>query len=98
MIINKNLENKKLTVFVEGRLDTMTSPELEQFILDNIYDAEEMVLDLNKLEYISSAGLRVVLMTHKKMVTKGGLTVVGANENIKEVFEITGFDEILNLA
>lgn len=98
MIINKNLENNKLTVLVEGRLDTMTSPELEQFILDNVNEANEMVLDFSNLEYISSAGLRVVLMTHKKMVAKGGLTVVGANENIKEVFEITGFDEILNLA
>lgn len=97
MKIDKVIDGSKLTVEVEGRLDTMTAPELEASVKDELDKVECAVLDLKKLEYVSSAGLRVILTMHKALAGKGGLTVVNPNETVAEVFEVTGFSDILNI-
>ena len=94
MTINKTLDGTNLTLALEGRLDTMTAPELEAELNASLKDAESLTLDFSKLEYISSAGLRVLLSAHKAMSGKGGMKVKNVNEIVKEVFEVTGFSEI----
>jgi len=95
--INKNLNGSSLNVALEGRLDTTTAPELEQSLKESIAAATELTLDFAQLEYISSAGLRVLLSAHKAMSKKGGMKVVNVNEVVNEVFEVTGFADILNI-
>lgn len=95
MNVEKNLSGTELTVTVEGRLDTMTAPELEKELKEYYGSITELVLDFKKLEYISSAGLRVVLGAHKVM--NGKLIVKNVNEIVMEVFEVTGFADILNI-
>ena len=97
MKIDKNLNGSSLNVALEGRLDTTTAPELEQSLKESMDAATELTLDFAKLEYISSAGLRVLLSTHKAMSKKGGMKVVNVNEIVKEVFEVTGFADILDI-
>jgi len=97
MKINKNLNGSSLNVALEGRLDTTTAPELEQSLKESMDAATELTLDFAKLEYISSAGLRVLLSTHKAMSKKGGMKVMNVNEVVKEVFEVTGFADILDI-
>ncbi len=97
MQISTKNENGKLTIFVSGRMDTVSAPELEQAIKSNIDDAQELVLDLSEMSYTSSAGLRVLLVAHKLMSKKGGMTVTGVNESVMEVLEITGFSDILDI-
>ena len=97
MQIEKTLDNAKLTMKVSGRLDTMTAPELESAITENITGVTEMILDFSDLEYISSAGLRVLLVATKMMKGKGRLVIQNINETVKEVFEVTGFLDILNI-
>ena len=97
MNITKTIENNKLTLGIEGRLDTNTSPAL----LDEFNGASEgisdVVIDLSKLEYISSAGLRVLLSIEKAVKSKGNLTVTNVSDEVMEVFELTGFTDILNI-
>lgn len=97
MTITKNLEGKKLTVSLEGRLDTTTSPQLEAELKTAVNGVEELVVDLEKLEYMSSAGLRVMLAAQKVMNRQGSMKVVHVNDTISEIFEITGFNEILTI-
>ncbi len=97
MNIIKNVEGKKLIINVAGRLDTTTAPELEKSIAESIDEIDEMVIDFKELDYISSAGLRVLLSTQKSMAKKSGLSILNVNDTIKEVFEITGFDSILTI-
>ena len=97
MKIEKKLNGSSLEVAVEGRLDTMTAPDLEAELGKYLPQAEALVLDFSKLEYISSAGLRVLLSAHKSMVPKGGMKVTHANDIVKEVFDVTGFSDILNI-
>lgn len=97
MKLSKNLKNTTLTVNVEGRLDTSTSPELQEFIDNSIEGVTELILDFSGLEYISSAGLRVLLATEKTMKTKGKMIVKNLSEEVAEVFEITGFSDILTI-
>ena len=96
MTINTNLEDKKLTIALEGRLDTTTAPELEAE-LSKYTDVEEVVMDLKDLEYISSAGLRVLLGEQKRMNQQGKMIIKNVNDSIMEVFEITGFVDILTI-
>lgn len=98
MTINKNTEGSKLIIALEGRLDTTTAPELEACIKDSLQDVKELVLNLEKLEYISSAGLRILLLAQKMMNQQGTMVVTGANSIVMEVFEVTGFTDILTLA
>ena len=97
MNINITENGTSLTVAPEGRLDTTTTPEFESALAARLNGANTLMIDLSKLEYISSAGLRVLLSAHKKMAAKGGMSVCGANETIAEIFEITGFSEILDI-
>ena len=84
-------------IALEGRLDTMTAPELEKELNQSLSGADSLTLDFSKLEYISSAGLRVLLSAHKMMNNKGGMKVTNVNEIVQEVFEVTGFADILNI-
>jgi anti-sigma B factor antagonist len=95
MIINKMLEGSKATVALDGRLDTLTAPDLDQALEELPGDISELVLDFEKLSYVSSAGLRVLLRAHKKMAPKGGMKIRCVNDTIKEIFDVTGFSEIL---
>ncbi len=97
MTITKKQNGSALEIALEGRLDTMTSPELEAELKNSLGGAETLVMDFSKLEYISSAGLRVLLSAHKIMSAKGGMTVTQVNEIVQEVFEVTGFADILNI-
>lgn len=97
MKITKNLNGTSLNIALEGRLDTTTAPELEQALKESMDAATELTLDFGKLDYISSAGLRVLLSAHKAMSKKSGMKVVNANEMVKEVFDVTGFADILNI-
>ena len=98
MTIQLNRNNKTLTVAVKGRLDTLTSPELEEQLEPAFEDTEKMVFDLAELEYISSAGLRVLLAAVKEMDAQGGgLTLTKVCPEVMEVFEVTGFVDILTI-
>ena len=97
MKIDKSVENGKVCYALEGRLDTTTAPELEQALKVDMEGADELTLDFGKLEYISSAGLRVLLAAHKAMSAKGGMKVTNANEMVREVFDVTGFSDILSI-
>ena len=97
MKIDRKLEGSTLTLALEGRLDTTTAPELEQVIRAELDKADALVLDFGKLDYISSAGLRVLLSAHKAMSKKGGMKVTHVNEMVMEVFEVTGFSDILTV-
>jgi len=98
MEIIKTAEDKKLVVEVKGRLDTTTAPELEAALKESMEGIEELTLNFAELEYISSAGLRVLLATQKAMQGKGEMIVTGVNDIVMEVFEVTGFCDILNIA
>lgn len=95
--INKSTDSSKLTVALEGRLDTNTSPDLEASLQESLDGVTELVLDLEKLDYISSAGLRVLLAAHKMMSKQGSMKVVHVNTTVMEIFEITGFLDILTV-
>ena len=87
-----------LTVFAEGSVDTVTAPELEEALQKNWDGVLSLVLDFSKVEYISSAGLRVLMVANQHMEeTDGNIVVKNVNEDVKEVFEMTGFDTLLNL-
>ena len=95
--IKKNLDDTKLTVYLEGRLDTTTAPQLEESMKASINGVTELVMDFEKLEYISSAGLRVLLSCQKIMSKQGSMKVVHVSDLIKEIFEVTGFIDILTI-
>ena len=97
MTIAKTREGGKLTLALEGRLDTTTAPQLEAEVkhLDGV---TELVLDFEKLEYLSSAGLRVILAAQNTMNRQGTMVIRQVNETIMEVFEVTGFVDILTIA
>ena len=97
MTINKNAKGTLTTFEIIGRLDTTTAPELEAAIDNCLADTQALVLDFHGLEYISSAGLRVLLKAQKSMAQKGSMKVLNVNETIMEVFEITGFTDILTI-
>ena len=97
MTINKTLDGKTLNVALEGRLDTVTAPELEASLREDLEKADNLVLDFGKLEYISSAGLRVLLSAQKVMAKRGEMKLVHVNETIMEIFKVTGFTDILTI-
>ena len=97
MTITKNQNGTEMEIALEGRLDTMTAPELEAELSADLDNVESLTLDFSKLDYISSAGLRVLLSAHKRMSGKGGMKVTNVNEIVQEVFEVTGFADILTI-
>ena len=97
MTIEKNLNGTELTVTITGRLDTTTAPQLEAELKQNINGVEKLVLDFAALEYLSSAGLRVLLSVQKVMNKQGEMVIKNVNETINEIFEVTGFIDILTV-
>ena len=97
MTINKSLNGTHLNVALEGRLDTVTAPDLEKVLKDSLEGVDTLTMDFSKLDYISSAGLRVLLSVHKTMSKRGGMKVTNVNEIVAEVFDVTGFVDILNI-
>lgn len=98
MNLTTTMDGGKATVAFEGRLDTATSPQLEAELVKVLEAAKDVTFDFAKLEYLSSAGLRIILSTHKKLkAAGGGLTVANVNQVIKNVFDMTGFSDIINI-
>ncbi|MBQ8590132.1 MAG: STAS domain-containing protein [Firmicutes bacterium] len=97
MTIEKIVNGSVLTMNIGGRLDTTTAPELEAAIDASLAGIEELTLDLEALEYVSSAGLRVILKAQKIMNAQGEMKLIHVNETIMEVFDITGFVDILTI-
>ena len=97
MTIEKNLNGTELTVTIAGRLDTTTAPQLEAEFKQSINGVEKLVLDFTALEYLSSAGLRVLLAAQKVMNKQGEMVVRNVNETISEIFEVTGFSDVLTI-
>ena len=95
--IKQEKDGEKLTVALEGRLDTTSAPQLEKELGTISDDVKELVFDIKYLDYVSSAGLRILLSLHKNMSKQGRMVLRGANENVMEVFEVTGFASILNI-
>ena len=97
MNIKSKKEDKKTTVMISGRVDTNTAPELLEFLKGAMPGVEELVLDFKELEYISSAGLRVILFAQKTMNAQGSMVITNVNEDIMETFELTNFTDILTI-
>lgn len=97
MTINKVPEGEKLTVSIVGRLDTTTAPNLEAEFKSSLDGVTELVIDMGGLEYISSAGLRVLLSAQKVMNKQGSMTLINVGDVVMEVFEVTGFSDILTI-
>jgi len=97
MEINKKVNADELTVELVGRLDTTTAPELEASLKDSLSGVKKLVFDMGKLEYISSAGLRVLLSNQKIMNKQGEMIIRNASEDVKEIFDVTGFCDILTI-
>ena len=95
IILNK--ENNVLTIGLVGRLDTVTAPELDETVTEQLADATSVIFDLEKLTYTSSAGLRVFLKAQKLMNRKGEMKLIHVSESVMEIFEITGFTDILTI-
>lgn len=95
MKINKTQDGSKLTLAFEGRLDSSSAPQLEMELKASLEAVTELVLDFAELVYLSSAGLRVILAAQKQMNKQGKMVIVKVNETIMEIFEVTGFAEIL---
>lgn len=97
MTVTKEINGKEGLFKIEGRLDTNTVPELEELLKDIIDDLDSMIFDFEKLEYISSSGLRLLLSTNKQMSKKGGFKVINVTEDVMDVFDVTGFSSIITI-
>ena len=95
--ITKKANDKELVISLEGRLDTMTAPELEKELKDDLEGVETLIFDFDQLQYISSAGLRILLSAQKQMNKQGNMIVRNSSEEIMEIFEVTGFSDILTI-
>ena len=95
--INKTETENKLIIKLEGRLDTNTAPELNKTIQKDLKDINELIYDLSELIYISSAGLRVILLTQKIMSKQGSMKIINTQDMVMEVFNATGFTDIINI-
>ncbi len=97
MTIEKKINGDEVTLIVSGRLDTQTAPELENELDASISGVKDLTFDMTNLEYVSSAGLRVILKAQKTMNAQGSMKLTGVNDSIMEVFDITGFLDILTI-
>ena len=97
MVIEKKINNESATLIVSGRLDTQTAPEFESELDSVLEGLKELTIDFTNLEYVSSAGLRVILKAQKAMSAQGSMKLTGVNDSIMEVFDITGFLDILTI-
>lgn len=97
MVINKTKDGTSLTLVLEGRLDTTTAPQLELELKSSIDGIDKLFLDFASLEYISSAGLRILLSAQKTMNKQGSMVIRNVNEDVMDIFHITGFDDVLTI-
>lgn len=97
MTVEKITNGDSLTLRVEGRVDTTNAKEFEEIITNSLDGVKKLIMDFESLEYISSAGLRVMLMAIKKMKKQGSMAVTNANEMVKEIFEVTGFSDLVEV-
>jgi anti-sigma B factor antagonist len=97
MKIQKECKDQELTVSLSGRLDTTTAPVLEQELQQSYQDINSLIFEFKELEYISSAGLRVILAAQKQMLKQGSMKLRNLSENVREVFEMTGFADIMSI-
>lgn len=97
MTIEKKLNGTELTMTLAGRMDTVTAPQLEAELKDCLDGVNHLRFDFAALDYLSSAGLRVLLAAQKRMNKQGSMTLLGVNETIAEIFEVTGFSDILTI-
>ncbi len=97
MEIAVNRNETTLTISPSGRVDTTTAPRLQAVINDNISGVADLIFDFKQLEYISSAGLRVLMSTHKTMKNQGTMRLVHVSEDVQEVFDMTGLTDIFNI-
>jgi len=97
MNFNVKTDNEKMVIELEGRLDTTTSPKLDEFLHTYLDGVNELVFDMSRLEYISSAGLRVLLYAHKTVSKYGKMIITGCSEEVIEIFDITGFSDIMDI-
>lgn len=97
MEVIKNLDGGKMVAEVKGRLDTATAPDLEKELKESLDSVTELILDFSELEYVSSAGLRVILSMQKIMSKQGSMVIRGVNDVVMEIFEVTGFADILTI-
>lgn len=98
MEVKFNKQDSSLTVAISGNIDTVTAPELDTKLQENLSGIKNLILDFAAVDYISSAGLRVILMTNQMMEdVEGEMTIKNVNEDVRDVFEMTGFDSLLNL-
>ncbi len=95
MNIKKKKDGNTLTVVISGRIDTATAPGASASINESLDDVQSLILDFTGVDYISSAGLRMLLALQKKMMARDGMKLIGVNDDVNDVFEVTGFDEIL---
>jgi anti-sigma B factor antagonist len=97
MVINKQLNGAELTIGLSGRLDTVTAPQLEEELRSSLGEVKNLHFDFKELEYISSAGLRVLLYAQKQMTGQGVMTIGNVSDVIMEIFNMTGFADIMTL-
>lgn len=97
IIINKVDENGVKIISIEGSIDTLTAPDFEKQVLNALDGVKKLILDFSNVQYVSSAGLRSILLLNEKMEETGEMTIKNINEEVREVFEMTGFDELINL-
>ena len=97
MKIDKTLSGSTLTIALEGRLDTTTAPDLDQELKDSLNDISELIFDFAALEYISSAGLRVLLSAQKTMSKQGSMKIMHVSDMVMDVFDVTGFADMLTI-
>ncbi len=95
--IEKKACGKELVLNLEGRLDTLSSPDLEKVLKEELDDVTDLTIDMKNLEYISSAGLRVLLLGQKRMTAEGSMKIKNVNETIRDIFDVTGFNDILTI-
>ncbi|MBE6125890.1 MAG: STAS domain-containing protein [Erysipelotrichaceae bacterium] len=97
MIIEKQVTDSAMTIKVIGRLDSVTSPQLEEVTSKELEGITDLTFDFSELEYISSAGLRVILISQKTMNNQGKMRVTGINQEVRDIFEVTGFVDIIDV-
>ena len=97
MTTNVSFENDVYTIAISGRIDTITAPELDQVFREVEQKANKVIFDMNEVEYISSAGMRSIVTSHKAMSKKGGLVLRGLTKNVSTVINLTGFNKVLTI-
>ena len=97
MKVTSSKNGSACTLTVEGKIDTMSAPELDEAVKSNLPKCDKMIFDFTNVEYITSAGLRVLVYAHRELMKKGGVTVTGVNESIKKIFTVTGMYKILKI-